>query len=142
MLFSLVIDEEIKSRGNNMGKAILALDDSMVMTRMISQALVSQGYTVYQAKNGQEGYDFFVKNKSKIDLLLTDINMPIMDGITFIQKVREIDDYIPILVLTSESDDIMKQKGLDAGADGWIIKPFESGQFLDIVRQAFQLVED
>ena len=125
-----------------MGKKILALDDSMVMTRMISQALVSQGYTVYQAKNGQEGYDFFVENRSNIDLLLTDINMPVMDGISFIKKVRELDDDIPILVLTSESDDIMKQKGLDAGADGWIIKPFENGQFLDIVRQAFQLVED
>ena len=125
-----------------MGKHILALDDSMVMTRMINQALVSGGYTVYQAKNGQEGFNFFVDNRARIDLLITDINMPVMDGISFIKKVRLLDDDIPILVLTSEADDIMKQKGLDAGADGWIIKPFERGQFLDIVRQAFELVEE
>ncbi len=125
-----------------MGKNILALDDSMVMTRMINQVLVSGGYTVFQAKNGQEGFSFFVDNRARIDLIITDINMPVMDGISFIKKVRELDDVIPILVLTSEADDIMKQKGLDAGADGWITKPFERGQFLDIVRQAFDLIEE
>ncbi len=118
-----------------MGNNIIAIDDSETMLSMIKQTLEMGGYSVLLARDGQEGLDVFKDNKDSIDLVVTDINMPIMDGITLINEIRKLDSDIPILTLTTESEDGMKQKGYEAGANGWIVKPFRPAQFLDIIKQ-------
>ena len=85
------------------------------------------------ANNGKEAIDLM--EKARPDVLLMDINMPVMDGITLITEIRKIDQDVPILALTSESDVEMRNRGVEAGANGWIVKPFHGAQFLDIVRQ-------
>jgi two-component system chemotaxis response regulator CheY len=100
---------------------------------MIKQTLEMGGYAVVTAKDGKEGLQKF--NENELDLVITDINMPVMDGITFIKELRKINKEMPVLTLTTESEDAMKQKGFDAGANGWIVKPFRPAQFLDIVKQ-------
>lgn len=112
---------------------ILAVDDSETMRGMVRQTLEIAGYEVDLANDGEEGAKVFSQNK--YDLVISDVNMPIMDGITMIREIRKIDQDVPILTLTTESEDEMKQKGKDAGANGWIVKPFRPAQFLDIIRQ-------
>lgn len=118
-----------------MSTTIIAIDDSETMLSMIKQTLEMGGYSVILAKDGQEGLDKFKESKDQLQLVITDINMPIMDGITLIHEIRKIDQDIPILTLTTESEDQMKQKGYEAGANGWIVKPFRPAQFLDIIKQ-------
>jgi two-component system, chemotaxis family, chemotaxis protein CheY len=115
---------------------ILAVDDSMSMRQMISITLKSAGYEVLQASNGQEALQL-AKTK-KADLILTDINMPHMDGISLIQALRALPNYrfTPILTLTTESGPEMKQKGKAAGASGWIVKPFNPDQLLQVLKKA------
>ncbi len=112
---------------------ILAVDDSETMRGMVRQTLEIAGYEVDLANDGEEGVRTF--SSKKYDLVISDINMPIMDGITMIREIRKLDEDVPILTLTTESEDEMKQKGKDAGANGWIVKPFRPAQFLDIIRQ-------
>jgi len=112
---------------------VLAIDDSETMLSMIKQTLEMGGYGVVVAKDGKDGIAKFKENE--VQLIITDINMPVMDGITFIKELRKINADIPILTLTTESEDAMKQKGFEAGANGWIVKPFRPAQFLDIVKQ-------
>jgi two-component system, chemotaxis family, chemotaxis protein CheY len=114
---------------------ILAVDDSETMLSMIKQTLEMGGYSVLLARDGKDGLSKFQENKSNLQLIITDINMPVMDGITLIQELRKLDKEIPILTLTTESEDGMKQKGYEAGANGWIVKPFRPAQFLDIIKQ-------
>lgn len=111
---------------------ILAVDDSPTMQSFVKQTLEMGGYHVIIACDGQDGLS---KYNSDVSAVITDINMPVMDGITFIQELRKRDANVPILTLTTESEDSMKQKGSDAGANGWVVKPFRPAQFLDIVRQ-------
>lgn len=118
-----------------MANKIIAIDDSETMLSMIKQTLEMGGYTVILARDGQEGLTMYRDNKDSLDLVVTDINMPVMDGITLIQEIRKIDADVPILTLTTESEDGMKQKGYEAGANGWIVKPFRPAQFLDIIKQ-------
>jgi two-component system chemotaxis response regulator CheY len=118
-----------------MANKIIAIDDSETMLSMIKQTLEMGGYTVILARDGQEGLTMYKENKDSLDLVVTDINMPVMDGITLIQEIRKIDTDVPILTLTTESEDGMKQKGYEAGANGWIVKPFRPAQFLDIIKQ-------
>ncbi|MBL8019224.1 MAG: response regulator [Leptospirales bacterium] len=114
-------------------KTVLAVDDSRAMRSMVQQTLESGGFTVLLAEHGKEALATLSNNK--IDLIVTDINMPIMDGLTFIREVRKLDTNIPILALTTEAEAGIKQTGNGLGADGWIVKPFQPAQFLDIVRQ-------
>lgn len=116
-----------------MATTILAIDDSETMRDMVEQTLEMGDYNVVLAVDGQDGLDKFKSNK--IDLIVTDINMPVMDGITFIREVRAIDKEVPILSLTTESEEEMKQKGSEAGANGWIVKPLHPAQLLDIIEQ-------
>jgi two-component system chemotaxis response regulator CheY len=102
---------------------------------MISVTLKSAGYEVLQAACGQEALQL-AKTK-KADLVLTDVNMPNMDGISLIRELRALPGYrfTPILTLTTESSPEMKQKGKAAGASGWIVKPFNPDQLLQVLKK-------
>lgn len=106
-------------------KKIMIVDDSMTMRKMVSFALQEGGYAVEQTADGQQALNWLSKNP--VDLVITNVNMPVMDGITLVRELRKLPSYrfTPILVLTTESSDDMKQKGKAAGATGWIVKPFE-----------------
>jgi len=113
---------------------LLIVDDSTMLRDMLSYALNEGGYNdVVEAADGVEGLE---KAKSdKFDLIITDVNMPNMDGLTYIEELRKIPQYsqTPILVLTTERSDEMKTKGKAAGATGWIVKPFVPDQLLKAV---------
>ena len=112
---------------------ILAVDDSATMRDMVKDTLETGGYEVTLAEDGQDGLNKF--QSGKFSLVIADVNMPVMDGITMIAEIRKLDEEIPIITLTTEAEESMKQKGRAAGADGWIVKPFRPAQFLDIIKQ-------
>jgi len=105
-------------------QTILAVDDSASMRQMVCYTLQGAGYTVVQAADGVEALDF--ARDREVDLVLTDVNMPRMDGITLVRELRAIHSYryTPVLVLTTESGQEVRQRGKHAGATGWIVKPF------------------
>jgi len=113
---------------------LLIVDDSTMLRDMLSYALNEGGYNdVVEAVDGVDGLE---KAKSTVfDLIITDVNMPNMDGLTYIEELRKIPQYnkTPILVLTTERSDEMKTKGKAAGATGWIVKPFVPDQLLKAV---------
>jgi two-component system chemotaxis response regulator CheY len=118
-----------------MAKTILAVDDSGSLRQMVAFSLKAAGYDVVQAVDGQDGLN---KAKEKtVDLVLTDQNMPIMDGLTLIANLRSLSSYqkIPILMLTTESSDEMKAKGRAAGANGWLVKPFDPKRLIEVVQK-------
>ena len=118
-----------------MAKTILAVDDSGSLRQMVAFSLQSAGYNVVQAVDGQDGLN---KAKDKtVDLVLTDQNMPIMDGLTMIKSLRSLSSYqkVPILMLTTESSDEMKAKGKAAGANGWLVKPFDPKRLIEVVQK-------
>ncbi|PCH63688.1 MAG: response regulator [Gammaproteobacteria bacterium] len=115
--------------------SILAVDDSASMRQMVVFTLKGAGYDVTEAKDGQEA---LVKAKSgRFSLVITDINMPNMDGITLTKELRALSTYkfTPILTLTTESSAEKKQAGKAAGATGWIVKPFNPDQLLATVKK-------
>lgn len=112
---------------------ILTVDDSASMRAMVSFTLSKQGHSVTEAENGQLGLD---KAKAEqFDLVISDVNMPVMDGITFIGNLRKEPNYrfTPILLLTTESGQDKKMEGKQAGATGWIVKPFDPDKLLAVV---------
>ncbi len=114
---------------------ILAVDDSASMRQMVSFTLKSAGYNVVEAV---DGVDALAKAKTmKANIVITDVNMPNMDGIALIAELRKLPDYkfIPILMLTTESGTTKKQEGKSAGATGWIVKPFNPDQLLSTVKR-------
>ena len=118
-----------------MGKVIMTADDSASIRQMVTFTLKGAGYEVIEAADGQEGLD---KAKSKtVDLVLTDQNMPKMDGLTLIKSLRALPAYksVPILMLTTESGEAMKTEGKAAGATGWIVKPFDPAKLLEVVKK-------
>ena len=118
-----------------MGHCILTVDDSSTMRQMITFTLKGAGYDVLEAADGVEGLE--LAKGRKLSLIITDVNMPRMDGITLVQRLRALPEFkfTPILVLTTESDASMKQKGKDAGATGWIVKPFSPEKLLEVVNK-------
>ncbi|MBL8021190.1 MAG: response regulator, partial [Leptospirales bacterium] len=116
---------------------ILAVDDSPTVLTMVQQALTMGGHTIVVANDGAEGLSTFAANR--FDLVITDINMPIMDGITLIKEIRKSNEEVPILTLTTENDESMKLKGSEAGATGWVVKPFQPASFLAMVGEVLQL---
>jgi len=118
--------------------SILAVDDSASMRQMVAFTLKGAGYNVIEAADGQEALD--KARAENIDLVLTDQNMPRMDGITLVQNLRGLAAYAttPILILTTESGADMKAKGKAAGATGWLVKPFDPGKLLDVVRKVIR----
>lgn len=116
-----------------MAKKILAVDDSKTMRDMVSFALKGAGYDVLLAEDGVDAIN--VLGGNPIDLVITDVNMPNMNGIDLVKKLRQEAAYqaTPILILTTESDDALKQTGRAAGATGWIVKPFVPDKLLKVV---------
>jgi two-component system chemotaxis response regulator CheY len=113
-----------------MASTILAVDDSASMRQMVNFTLKGAGYTVVQATDGVEALEYARTNS--VDLVLTDVNMPRMDGITLVRELRSLATYryTPMLVLTTESSQEKKMQGKQAGATGWIVKPFNPEQLL------------
>jgi len=127
--------QQRKKVSKAMAKTILAVDDSASLRQMVAFSLNAAGYDVVQAVDGQDGLN---KAKDKtVDLVLTDQNMPIMDGLTLIKNLRELGSYqkVPILMLTTESSDEMKAKGKAAGANGWLVKPFDPKRLIEVVQK-------
>lgn len=118
-----------------MAKTILAVDDSTSIRQMVAFTLKSAGYAVIEAADGQEGLDKAGANA--IDLILTDQNMPRMDGLALIKALRALPQFVstPILMLTTESSDDMKNQGRAAGATGWLVKPFDPHKLLEVVKK-------
>jgi two-component system chemotaxis response regulator CheY len=116
-----------------MSKTILAVDDSASIRQMVSFTLKGAGYQVLEAADGQEALDR--AKGSTVNLVLTDQNMPRMDGLTLVKSLRSMSAYkaVPILILTTESSDAMKAQGKAAGATGWIVKPFDPQKLLEVV---------
>ncbi len=118
-----------------MSKVILTVDDSTSVLQMIKLTLVSAGYQVIQAGNGSEG--LAKARAGHVDLVITDLNMPVMDGLTLIRELRKLPAFrgVPIVFLTTESDPAMKQQAKAAGATGWITKPFQQEQLIAVARK-------
>lgn len=119
-----------------MAKTILVVDDSASIRQMVAFTLESDGYTVIEATDGVEALDK-ANDAHAIDLVVTDQNMPNMDGITFVKTLRSLPKFAsaPILVLTTESGQESKMEGKKAGANGWLVKPFNPNTLLDLVRK-------
>lgn len=114
---------------------ILTVDDSASMRQMVAFTLKGAGYDVVEAEDGQKA--LAASKTKKFDLVITDVNMPVMDGITFIRHLRTEANYkfTPILMLTTESSADKKAEGKSAGATGWIVKPFNPDQLLAVVKK-------
>jgi two-component system, chemotaxis family, chemotaxis protein CheY len=110
---------------------ILAVDDSPSMRQMVGVTLKSAGYEVLEACDGQEALNL-AKAQAAVDLVITDVNMPNMDGITLVRELRALPHYrgVPLLVLTTEASAEKKMEGKAAGATGWVVKPFSPDRLL------------
>ncbi len=117
-----------------MGKRILSVDDSSSMRQIIKSCLEKEGYTVDEAEDGVVALDR-AKDDKHINLFLVDVNMPNMDGITLVRELRKLDHYknTPIIMLTTEGQAEKKSEGQKAGANGWIVKPFQPNEFLKVI---------
>ena len=115
--------------------SILAVDDSASMRQMVSFTLKNAGYEVTEAVDGEDALK--KANTRAFDLVLTDQNMPHLDGIGLTKKLRQTDKFksTPILILTTESSDQMKQAGRDAGATGWMVKPFDPAKLIEVIKK-------
>ncbi len=121
------------SKGLAMSKMALVVDDSTSMRQMVAFTLQSAGFTVIEGADGKDALGK-VSGKS-VNLVVTDLNMPNMDGISLIRELRKLPNFkfTPILMLTTESQDTKKQEGKAAGATGWLVKPFNPEQLLGVV---------
>ena len=118
-----------------MPKLIMTADDSASVRQMVSFTLKQNGYAVIEAVDGQDALKKLASQK--VDMLLTDLNMPKLDGIGLIKGVRSggVNKFIPIIMLTTESQDAKKAEGKSAGATGWIVKPFKPEQMIAVVKK-------
>lgn len=114
---------------------ILIVDDSAVMRQMVSHTLTDAGHQVTVANDGQQALT--IASKQKFELVITDVNMPVMDGLTLIRELRALPEYqfTPLLTLTTESGAEKKLRGKAAGATGWIVKPFNPEQLLGVIQR-------
>lgn len=118
-----------------MGKTVMVIDDSKCLRQLVSQTLTGAGYSVLEACDGM---DALKKLESvKVHVMVCDINMPNMDGLTFVRRVKTLAQhkFTPIVMLTTEGADALIQEGKAAGAKGWMVKPFNPEQLLSIVRR-------
>lgn len=116
-----------------MDKTILVVDDTRSMRKMVAAVLSGAGYQVAEAGDGVEALE--LAQAQRFDLVVTDHNMPRMDGVTLVGALRRLPDYdgVALLVLSTEADPALKQRGREAGATGWMAKPFDPQRMLDIV---------
>jgi two-component system chemotaxis response regulator CheY len=117
---------------------ILAVDDSPSMRKMVTFTLTGAGHQVVEAVDGQDAFE--KAQAQSFDLVLTDQNMPKLDGLGLTRKLREHPRYknTPILMLTTESSDLMKQAGRTAGATGWLVKPFDPARLLEVINKVIK----
>ncbi len=118
-----------------MSKTILSVDDSASVRQMVKLTLTGAGYQVIQANDGSEG--LAKARASQVDMVMTDLNMPVMNGLALIKELRQLPAYkgVPILFLTTESDGQLKAEAKAAGATGWITKPFQQEQLIAVVKK-------
>ena len=116
-----------------MTKSILVVDDTRSMRKMVAAVLEGAGYEVAEAADGVDALELC--QTRRFDLVVTDHNMPRMDGVTLVRELRQLSDYdaVALIVLSTEIDPVLKQKGREAGATGWMAKPFDPQRMLDIV---------
>jgi len=119
-----------------MASTILIVDDSASIRQMVAYTFQAEGYIVVEAADGEEGLAK-AHARDDIDLILSDQNMPNMDGLTFVNTLRDHPKYVltPILMLTTESNESMKMQGRAAGANGWMVKPFNPDKLLEVVKK-------
>lgn len=118
--------------------SILTVDDSVSMRQMVTFTLKGAGFNVLEAADGREA---LARAKEKdVNLLLIDLNMPNMDGISLVRALRELPQYkrTPMLILTTESSDAMKAAGKAAGATGWLVKPFDPLKLIEVVKKVIR----
>lgn len=118
-----------------MSASILTVDDSASIRLTTRVALSNAGYTITEAVDGMDGIDKL--NGGQFDLIVTDLNMPKMDGLTMIRELRKMPAHmgVPVIFLTTESDNDLKQQAKAAGATGWLTKPFDPESLVKIVRK-------
>ncbi|MBF0311401.1 MAG: response regulator [Magnetococcales bacterium] len=118
-----------------MGKRILTVDDSSSMRQMVGLTLKGAGYEVVEAVDGQDA--FKKAQTTPVDMVVTDLNMPNMDGISLIKALRALPafKFTPIVMLTTESQAERKAEGKEAGATGWIVKPFKPEQLIGVIKK-------
>lgn len=116
-----------------MAKTIMVVDDSASLRQVVSIALSGAGYEVIEACDGKDALGKL--DGKKINLIVSDVNMPVMDGISMVKEIKQMPKYkfVPIIMLTTESKDEMKQAGKEAGVRAWVVKPFKPEQMLDAV---------
>ncbi len=116
-----------------MAKTILIVDDSASLRQVVSIALKGAGYDVLEASHGQDALGKL--DGKKINLIISDVNMPVMDGITFVKEMKKLPAYkfTPVIMLTTEGSDDKKKEGQAAGAKAWVVKPFQPEQMLKAV---------
>jgi two-component system chemotaxis response regulator CheY len=114
---------------------ILAVDDSASMRQMVAFTLRGKGYDVVEAGDGQQALQ--MAKSQKFDLVLSDVNMPVMDGLTLVKELRTLPQYkfTPILLLTTESSADKKSQGKAAGATGWLVKPFDPDTLINTIKK-------
>ncbi|HEX2956837.1 MAG TPA: response regulator [Chitinispirillaceae bacterium] len=117
-----------------MGKKVLIADDSTSMRQMIEFTLSDAGYTVVQSVDGEDAVSKFAAD---VNLVITDLNMPKMNGIDLIKRIRggAVNKFLPIIMLTTESEQAKKDEGKTAGATAWIVKPFTPDNLLDTIKK-------
>lgn len=122
-----------------MKRTILIVDDSESVREMLTYSLQDAGYQIIAGVDGEDALKYFQENK-KINLVITDLHMPKLDGIGFIKKVRVLDNYryVPILFLTTESQGAKKEEAKKAGATGWLVKPFEGEKLLTVIKKVLR----
>ncbi len=116
-----------------MAKTIMVVDDSASLRQVVSIALSGAGYEVVQACDGKDALAKL--DGRKLHLIISDVNMPNMDGLTFVKAAKQLPAYkfTPVIMLTTEAGDAMKQQGQAAGAKAWVVKPFQPAQMLAAV---------
>lgn len=123
-----------------MSRVILVVDDSPTMRGMVSHALNEAGFETKEAENGKDALiklTMMEEGGTKPDVIVTDINMPEMDGIELVKEIRKLSAFkhVPVLVLTTDNTDEKKEVGRAAGATGWLVKPFDSELILKVIRK-------
>lgn len=118
-----------------MAKKVMIIDDASSMRQVVGLTLKAEDYDIIEAVDGEDALEKCVSED--IDMFICDVNMPNMDGITFLQKIREGEKnrYTPFIMLTTEIGEDMKQRGKELGANAWIVKPFKPEQLVDAVKK-------
>lgn len=118
-------------------KKVLVVDDALSVRIVIKKALEQEGHKVLEASNGKDGFDLLHKSNQRVDFIISDFNMPIMDGAEFVQKVRALPDYrfIKVLMLTGNANDQTKEQAKKAGVSAWMAKPFDAQAIVRAVQK-------